>query len=122
MSRFFAVPLSLVFFIALVGCSSANKAIESSIENKPEWFTIYASTDLGAVGNYSTGNGYTGNYSMSVRVRAQKLLDSEAYKVLQVQVKNGMGWARVYFREVAKGSEVHKFDFGGQTYYFKVEG
>jgi len=122
MSRFFALPLSLVFFIALVGCSSANKAIESSNENKPEWFTIYASTDLGAVGNYSTGNGYTGNYSMSVRVRAQKLPDSDAYKVLQVQVKNGMGWARVYFRAVAEGSEVHKFDFGGQTYYFKVEG
>ena len=122
MSRFLALPLYLVFFVALVGCSSANKAVESSNENKPEWFTISASTDLGAVGNYSTGNGYMGNYSMSVRVRAQKLPDSEAYKVLQVQVKNGMGWARVYFRAVAEGSEVHKFDFGGQTYYFKVEG
>ena len=122
MSRFLTLPLSLVFFVALVGCSSANKAVESSDENKPEWFTISASTDLGAVGNYSTGNGYMGNYSMSVRVRAQKLPDSEAYKVLQVQVKNGMGWARVYFRAVVESSEVYKFDFGGQTYYFKVEG
>ena len=118
----------LTFFMALIfaamqlSCSTANKVAESSDENKPEWFTISASTDLGVVGNYSTGNGYMGNYSMSIRVRAQKELDSETYKVLQVQVKNGMGWARVYFRKVSEDSDIHKFDFGGQTYYFKVEG
>ena len=118
----------LTFFMALIiaamqiSCSTTNKVAENSNENKPEWFTISASTDLGVVGNYSTGNGYMGNYSMSIRVRAQKELDSETYKILQVQVKNGMGWARVYFRKVSEDSGIHKFDFGGQTYYFKVEG
>ena len=112
------VGLSLLIF--QLGCSTSKNSIESINENKPEWLNISASTDLSAVGNFSTGNGYVGNFSMNIRVRAQKLTDGEGYKVLQVQVKNGMSWARVYFRGVTEQGNIYKYDFGGQTYYFSL--
>lgn len=108
-----------LFSAILVGCGSAQKAASSESEGpKPEWFNISASTDLGTVGNFSTGNGFVGSYTTKVRVRAQKSAEDETYKVLQVQVPAGMSWARVYFRKVSEDSNVYKFDFGGQTYYF----
>ena len=103
----------------LLGCGSTqNAASTESAGPKPEWFTISASTDLGTVGNFSTGNGFVGSYTVNVRVRAQKSAEDETYKVLQVQVPAGMSWQRVYFRKVSENSNVYKFDFGGQTYYF----
>lgn len=108
-----------LFSAILVGCGSAQKAASSESEGpKPEWFNISASTDLGTVGNFSTGNGFVGSYTTNVRVRAQKSAEDDTYKVLQVQVPAGMSWARVYFRKVSEDSNVYKFDFGGQTYYF----
>lgn len=116
----------LTFFMALLllatqlSCSTANKVAEVSIENKPEWFDVEASNDLGAVSNYSTGNGYLGSYTMGIRVRAQKEVESEKFKILQVQARAGMSWARVYFRHVTGTEKTYKFDFGGQTYYFSL--
>lgn len=98
----------------LVGCGSAQKAASG----EPEGFNISASTDMGAVGNFSTGNGFVGSYTTNVRVRAQKSTEDNTYKVLQVQVPAGMSWQWVYFRKVSEDSNVYKFDFGGQTYYF----
>ncbi len=118
-------PLSLklllvaLFSAFLVGCGSVQKASGESEGPKPEWFNISASTDLGTVGNFSTGNGFVGSYTTNVRVRAQNSAEDDTYKVLQVQVPAGMSWQRVYFRKVSEDSNVYKFDFGGQTYYFE---
>lgn len=113
--------LTVALFSAfLVGCGSSQKAASGESEGpKPEWFNISASTDLGTVGNFSTGNGFVGSYTVNVRVRAQKSAEDGTYKVLQVQVPAGMSWQRVYFRKVSEDGDVYKFDFGGQTYYFK---
>jgi hypothetical protein len=110
----------LLFVLApIISCGSTQSAASvDSNAPRPEWFTISASTDLGTVGNFSTGNGFVGSYTTNAKVRAQKNSEDESYKVLQVQVPNGMGWARVYFRKVSEDSNVYKFDFGGQTYYF----
>ena len=113
------LPVILLLLALFVSCGSAQPMASSESEGpKPEWFTISASTDLGAVGNFSTGNGFIGSYTTNVRVRAQKSAEDDTYKVLQVQVPAGISWARVYFRKVSEDSNVYKFDFGGQTYYF----
>ena len=116
----FKLLLVALFSAFLAGCGSAQKAASGESEGpKPEWFNISASTDLGTVGNFSTGNGFVGSYTTNVRVRAQKSAEDDTYKVLQVQVPAGMSWQRVYFRKVSEDSNVYKFDFGGQTYYFE---
>ena len=116
----FKLLIVALFSTFLAGCGSAQKAASGEPEGpKPEWFNISASTDLGAVGNFSTGNVFVGSYTTNAIVRAQKSAEDDTYKVLQVQVPAGMSWQRVYFRKVSEDSNIYKFDFGGQTYYFE---
>jgi hypothetical protein len=105
----------------LVGCGSAQKASIGEPEGpKPEWFNISASTHLGSVGNFFAGNGFVGPNTTKVRVLAQKSDEDDTYKVLQVQVPGGISWQRFYFKKVSEDSNVYKFDFGGQAYYFQL--